>query len=152
MMWVPSAVIAETLMAIHESGRHDQEGIVIWLGRRSGEDVNVVEPHHPIHDAKSNMFLIPSAGMRKLQERMRDTRTFVAAQVHSHPEEAFHSEEDVRWAIVRHAGALSAVLPRFGLRITPSSFLEKAKLFRLNEASTWQEVLGQEAARTWSQI
>jgi len=35
----------------------------------------------------------------------------VAAQVHSHPDEAFHSKGDDEWAIVRHEGALSIVVP-----------------------------------------
>jgi proteasome lid subunit RPN8/RPN11 len=149
MLRLPLSVVADTLAALQESGRQGCEGIVIWLGRHRDDDVEVIETHHPIHEARTDMFHIPPAGMRKLQERLRESRMFVAAQVHSHPGKAFHSEADDRWAIVRHVGALSLVLPKFGLETTASSFLEDAKVFRLNEANAWREVPAQGVARTW---
>lgn len=149
MVRIPLSVIAQTLDALQESGRLDHEGIVLWLGRRSGDDVEVIEAYHPIHQARADQFYIPPEGMRALREKLRASRLFVAAQVHSHPNRAFHSEADDRWAIVRHIGALSLVLPRFGLQTTQPAFLDDAKVFRLSEDNNWQEVPNAEVMRAW---
>ena len=90
------------------------------------------------------MFWISTEGMDALKKVLRKRRLMVAAQVHSHPELAFHSVADDRWAIVRHHGALSLVLPHFGLRTTRSSFFDDAKVYQLNAADAWIEVPAQD--------
>jgi hypothetical protein len=152
MLRIPDSVIAETLAALQNSGRRHREGVVIWLGTRSGENVDVIEAYHPVHEAEADMFHIPPEGMRKLRAWLRESRLFVAAQVHSHPETAFHSEADDRWAIVRHVGALSIVLPWFGFETTQPSFLQDAKTYRLNEDNDWCEVPTQEVAQACNRI
>ena len=64
----------------------------------------------------------------------------VAAQIHSHPHEAFHSEADDTWAIVRHEGAFSLVVPRFAADTTLDNFLDHTKVFQFSQRSTWDEV------------
>ena len=149
MLQIPTTVISESLAALQQSGTKGCEGIVLWLGRRSGEAVEVVEAYHPIHEARVDMFHIPPEGMRALRQKLRDSRVFVAAQVHSHPGQAFHSEADDRWAIVRHFGALSLVIPSFAQDTTSHSFLDDAKVYRLSEDNQWLEIPGMEVKRTW---
>ena len=64
----------------------------------------------------------------------------IAAQVHTHPFEAFHSEADDRWAIVRHVGAVSLVVPYFATTTTPDNFLDQIALFSLDANNQWIEV------------
>ncbi|MCQ3942700.1 MAG: hypothetical protein DPW22_05725 [Alphaproteobacteria bacterium] len=64
----------------------------------------------------------------------------VAAQVHSHPRQAFHSLADDRWAIIRHEGALSLVLPYFAARTTPFNFGDEVKVYRFSDMAEWIEV------------
>lgn len=64
----------------------------------------------------------------------------VAAQVHSHPREAFHSKADDRWAIVRHEGALSLVVPNFAIGTMVSTFLDDTKVYRFSASAQWVEV------------
>jgi hypothetical protein len=80
---------------------------------------------------------IPPASMRTLLETLSEQELMIAAQVHSHPFEAFHSKADDAWAIVRHVDALSLVLPRLALRSSNATFLADAKLFRLTAANRW---------------
>jgi hypothetical protein len=76
----------------------------------------------------------------------------VAAQVHSHPGEAFHSKADDRWAIVRHEGALSLVVPNFALDTTVSRFLDDTKIYQFSAAAQWTEVRRDEVTQSWLQI
>jgi hypothetical protein len=68
----------------------------------------------------------------------------IAAQVHSHPREAFHSSADDAWAIVRHLGALSLVVPDFGLKTNVSTFRDHTKVFCLAGNNRWHEVPAEE--------
>src|SRR5437763_818131 len=83
------------------------------------------------------MFHIPPAGMTALHAELRRGRLMVAAQVHSHPGPAFHSKADDRWAIVRHEGALSLVVPDFAVNTTVSNFLDRSKVYRFSASAEW---------------
>ena len=86
------------------------------------------------------MFFFPASAMEALQERLVRDRYMIGAQVHSHPHEAFHSVADDRGAIVRHGGALSLVVPDFGLRTTSNRFLADTRVYRLSGENRWVEV------------
>ncbi|MHC2297262.1 hypothetical protein ACVJBD_001468 [Rhizobium mongolense] len=77
-----------------------------------------------------------------LLAHLREKRLRVLAQIHSHPGRAFHSEADDEWAIVRHAGALSLVLPRFAQEATVDNFLGLAATYVLSTQNRWEEATG----------
>uniref|UniRef100_A0A973WAT3 Mov34/MPN/PAD-1 family protein n=1 Tax=Bradyrhizobium septentrionale TaxID=1404411 RepID=A0A973WAT3_9BRAD len=81
-----------------------------------------------------------AAELDMLRKKLRADRLMVAAQVHSHPQEAFHSKADDTWAIVRHEGALSLVVPRFARDTSLANFVEQTKVFRFSDRATWDEV------------
>ena len=68
---------------------------------------------------------------------LRSGRLKIVAQVHSHPGEAFHSEVDDEWAIVRHVGALSLVVPGFARWTTPTNFVAQAVAYELSASNQW---------------
>ena len=136
----PSDVISNTLGLLREAGIDRREGIVLWLGRREDEYIQVTDAYQPLHTAKADMFHISSAGMNALHNELRHRRRMVAAQVHTHPGRAYHSKADDRWAIVRHVGALSLVLPHFAFGTTVDTFLEIAKVYRFSEDGSWLHV------------
>ena len=58
--------------------------------------------YRPQQRAAADMFHIPPDSMAALRANLRRNRVMVAAQVHWHPREAFHSLADDHWTIVRH--------------------------------------------------
>lgn len=135
---ITSALIALTVDHLRASCT--SERVVLWLGRREGPAVRVFEVFVPLQITDADYFQIPSDGMDALFEHMRTSRLIVAAQVHSHPYDAFHSPVDDEWAIVRHEGALSLVLPRFCQTTSAATFVDDAKVYRLNADDTFVEV------------
>lgn len=133
--------IAETLKTLQDAGHQRCECVVLWLGVRNETNIEVREVYVPEQYAESDFFRIPRAAMADLLRYLRKSRYMIAAQVHSHPYEAFHSHVDDEWAIVRHQGALSLVLPDFGLKTTSDTFVKKASVFRLSADNEWLEVL-----------
>jgi hypothetical protein len=136
----PRSVVEATLAWLQTAGSADRECVVLWLGRRKDCLISIEEPYRPDQTAEADRFHIPPAAMAGLMDHLRATRLIVAAQVHSHPNEAFHSPADDAYAIVRHIAALSFVLPRFALQTTPASFLTDAALYELTEGDLWQEI------------
>jgi proteasome lid subunit RPN8/RPN11 len=136
----PPTVLATTLRQLREAGTRRCECIVLWLGRPTNGVIRVEEAYVPLHEAREDMFHIPPASMTTLHAYLRKHRLMVAAQVHSHPREAFHSLADDRWAIIRHEGALSLVLPYFAASTTPLNFRDEVKVYRFSDAAEWVEV------------
>ena len=98
------------------------------------------------------MFHIPPEGMTALYAELRHKRLMVAAQVHSHPQEAFHSKADDRWAIVRHEGALSLVVPHFAQATTLDRFLETSRSTSSQWVLAGSKVPSAEVAQSWLRI
>lgn len=134
------SVIDATLNHLKEAGHLRKECVVLWLGQLLGSVIRIQEVHRPLHIATSDMFWIPPESMSALQVVLRKGRFMIAAQVHSHPQEAFHSKADDRWAIVRHEGALSIVVPNFSMQTTGSSFLDDIKVYRFSSSAKWKKV------------
>jgi proteasome lid subunit RPN8/RPN11 len=136
--------IEQTLALLREYGARRCECIVLWLGRRRAGAIDVIEVYRPIQQVQSHIFYITPLGMDAVRDRLRAGRLMVAAQVHTHPEEAFHSEADDRGAIIRHRGALSLVVPWFAGRTRAECFFGDTKVFRLDPSDEWIELLHRE--------
>jgi proteasome lid subunit RPN8/RPN11 len=137
LVYVTNDQITQTLHHLQEAGRRSTECVVLWLARSNADDVIVQAVYRPQQEARADVFRIPPASMRTLLETLSEQGLMIAAQVHSHPFEAFHSKADDTWAIVRHVDALSLVLPEFALKSSNASFLDDAKIFRLTAANRW---------------
>jgi biotin carboxylase len=129
-----------SLAHFRRAARRRSECVVLFLGRRVGATIEVVDVVRPQQEAGLDFFHIPPQAMRRLFNKLRKNRLMVAAQAHTHPARAFHSEADDHWAIIRHHGALSIVLPYFAKATTCDSFVSDIALFKYSEANQWEEV------------
>lgn len=137
---VPTRVVAASLDVLQEAGRLRRECVVLWLSRRGENEINVVEAYRPEQVTAEDYFQLPRASITALFDVLRTRKLMVAAQVHTHPEQAFHSVADDKWAIVRHVNALSLVLPYFAMNTRASSFLADSAIFMLSRDNAWREV------------
>ena len=136
----PSGVVKATLDEIRSAGRRGRECGVLWLGRRNEGCVRIVEAYRPAQNASDRMFEFPPGSMAALEQKLIQERYMIPAQVHSHPGRAFHSLADDHGAVIRHGGALSLVVPDFGLQTTVERFLADSKVYRLSDENRWTEV------------
>src|SRR5689334_1741873 len=89
---VPLPVLDRTLTFLRDAGAERQaEGVVLWLGTRASASTSIQECYVPEQEAEYDFFRIPPSGMAALLRHLGETRRFVAAQLHSHPRDAFHS-------------------------------------------------------------
>jgi hypothetical protein len=140
--------VEETLASLRDAGNRGTEGVVLWLAKRPLiEGAAIAETFIPQYYAEIDVFRIPPSGMAALMTHLRTHRLALAAQVHSHPGRAFHSPADDAWAIVRHEGALSVVVPDFAAGVSTANFLEKCPTFRLSSTDRWLLVRPEELPR-----
>lgn len=137
---LPSNQVQVILNHFHVAGKLGSECVVLLLGCRRGEDIIIDEVWRPEQRAGPEFFEIPPHSMESLFTRLRSGRRMIAAQIHTHPGRAFHSEADDRWAIIRHRGALSLVVPSFARRTTKESFLQDTAVFQLSDQDCWDLV------------
>lgn len=135
------AILADTIARLRAGARLREERVVLWLGKSSAQPpAPVLEVYEPAQVTAIDFFRLPPPSMQALMSHLRVTRRKIVAQVHSHPGRAFHSEVDDEWAIIRHIGALSLVLPRFAAATTPDNFLDEAMTYELSPANEWLHV------------
>ncbi|MDA9488839.1 Mov34/MPN/PAD-1 family protein [Bradyrhizobium sp. CCBAU 11361] len=145
---VPREIVARTIDILRRGGAEECEAVVLWLGSGPRGAERIAEAYRPDQIADKVFFRIPPAAMKDLMGHLRRTRLHVTAQVHSHPGRAFHSEADDEWAIVRHRGALSFVVPRFGAGSTVANFMDQTAIYRLSDDDRWIEVPDEEVLHT----
>lgn len=132
-------VVAATIERLQDGGRIGHERAVLWLGEGAHR---IDELYEPRQRTRADQFYFDGQSMQMLFAHLREKRLRVLAQVHSHPGRAFHSEADDEWAIVRHVGALSLVLPRFAQEATVGNFLSLAATYVLSFGNYWEEAPG----------
>ncbi|WP_246773998.1 hypothetical protein [Bradyrhizobium diazoefficiens] len=124
---------------------------MLWFGRETASGIEIEAVCRPAQIAGADIFRIPPAAMREIIGIIAQHGWMIAAQVHSHPQHAFHSLADDKWAIVRHENALSLVVPYFAARTTAASFMQDQKTFKLTADNRWQELVVWELSK-WLQI
>jgi proteasome lid subunit RPN8/RPN11 len=144
---IPKMLVARTINVLQRGGAVECEAVVLWLGGGPRGDERIEDAYRPDQIAERDFFRIPHQAMKDLMGYLRRTRLHVVVQVHSHPGRAFHSQADDDWAIVRHRGALSLVVPRFGASATVGNFLDQIAAYRLSDEDEWVAISDEEIPR-----
>ena len=137
---VPSVIVRDTLEHLRRAGSYERELVIAWHGKRSASGIEVTRLSIPEQTGTTYSFKVSEEGMRRLRADLAAQRELVAAQIHAHPAEAFHSHADDRGALVGHLGALSIVLPQFAAECTVANFAAVAAVFELHGTGRWREV------------
>ena len=129
---VPADVARVTHEHLRAKGREHAEGVVLWIG--TFEPPAITGAVVPEQETSAGRFRVPLAARQLLTRELAGSGQMVVAQVHSHPDLAFHSPIDDAEAIPRRVGAHSLVVPDFGTR---GHLLDDAALFQLDADGRW---------------
>ena len=139
-LFCPVSAVEETLAHLRAGGLKNCETMVLWLGNARSGIAEIREVYRPTQTVAVDFFRITPESMRAIMGRIKETRFQILAQVHSHPREAFHSTADDTWAVVRHVGAVSIVIPYFAKDTIAANFGKQSATFQLNASNRWAEV------------
>lgn len=108
-----ATVLAQAREWFEQQGAHGHEGTALIA--RSADGVRLVVPEQRASRTQLGVSVeVTRAGQLQLAAALRSGELFVA-RIHSHPGEAFHSAADDANPVLTHVGALSVVVPYFGL-------------------------------------
>lgn len=135
-------IFDETTKAFQIAGREGCEVFVLWVGTL----INITEfkvsraliPEQTCYKTMWGVRVqIDSAELHRISREMYEGRELAIAQVHSHPQEAYHSEADDDIPLVTALGQFSLVVPYFGKNVRHD--FSRIKVFRLLKAG-WVEL------------
>jgi len=136
--YVPDHIWSQTCHTLATGVPPRHERIVLWAGAYGHNDAYVTTALVPHQVTSSRSCRIPPSAMKTISEVVRHHDLLVLAQVHSHPNEAFHSDGDSWNAVGSLPGFLSIVVPYYAADCS----LSDAEVYRYLEAGEWEHVTG----------
>lgn len=132
---VPSTILDEARCFFEDRGAVGCEGTAM-IAARDRVATRLVVPDQAATPAPFCTVEVTLAGKLELAAALADAERYVA-RIHSHPGLAFHSQTDDANPAITHEGALSVVVPFFGLGLR-RGLDACAVLVRLN--GRWMEL------------
>jgi hypothetical protein len=138
---VDSDVLAFTVERLAEVGREKLEAFVLWGGQRRGNGVleftSAIYPRQKAYDTKDGLLVVVDGdALFEVNKTLHERDEILAAQVHSHPSEAFHSPTDDAKPLVTLLGGLSVVVPDFAEHAHKSR--DGWAWYRLSPKAKWE--------------
>ena len=137
---VPSDLISRTERELRRAGREGYELFVLWSGTVNGNTIEISTVHVPeqtSYKTKGGLLIrVEGDALHQLNVWLYEHDQTLAAQVHAHPTDAFHSDTDDAFPIVTELGGLSLVAPHFARR---GVLCKGAAAYRL-AAEGWIEI------------
>lgn len=115
---VPEPRVIEVLRHLRRMGLRRLEGVALWAGVLEGDVVSVRETIIPEQKAarleSGLIYAVDGDELHRINVHLYRSGLLLAAQIHSHPTAAYHSETDDAYPIVTVLGGTSIVVPDFG--------------------------------------
>ena len=137
---IPAVVLRDTIEFLRDVGREGFEGFVLWGGERVEQALfefrSAIIPNQRAMLTDNGLLVtVEGQALFEVNQQLHERGEILAAQVHSHPTEAYHSSTDDQFAMATLVGALSIVIPDFA-RYAPAD-MEQWACYRLSAAGRW---------------
>lgn len=133
---LPARLLADAQVFFEERGARGHEGTAMIKSGPRGPAL-VVPQQRPWRSVGGGVSVeVTRAGQIELAVALEPDELYVA-RIHSHPAEAFHSPADDANPVLTHEGALSIVVPFFGLGLRLG--LDACAVLR-REAGRWRSL------------
>lgn len=137
---VPATLIQVSEKALKEAGAAGYELFVLWTGKLIDDLFEVQHTYVPTQQSyrrdKRVHVRVDGEELHKLNRWLYEQRQVLGVQVHTHPDDAYHSDTDNTYPIATTLGSLSIVVPNFA---RDGLMCSGMKVYRLS-AGGWEEV------------
>lgn len=140
---IRAEVLAFTEEQLNTRGNEHLEAFVLWGGRRDDQDrhrLNFTSAIFPTQTAYRTehglLVVIDGDSLFEVNKTLFARGETLAAQVHTHPTDAYHSETDDMQPVVNILGGLSIVIPDFAAG--GSAHRDRWAWYRLTEPRRWE--------------
>jgi hypothetical protein len=141
---VPLELVDQTLEPLQRAGKRGYEAFVLWGGRRdaSGRHFEFASAYFPEQTTSRGeeglLVVVEGDALFRVNRAFYEHGLTLAAQVHSHPADAYHSDTDDAYPLMTLEGGLSGVVPDFGQG--GRDRLDEWAWYRLIGPSEWEAV------------
>ena len=117
---VPFELVDQTLEPLQKAGRNGYEAFVLWGGRLDEDGRRLVfeSAYFPEQTTSRSddglLVVVEGDALFRVNRAFYEHGLTLAAQVHSHPTDAYHSDTDDAFPLMTLVGGLSGVVPDFG--------------------------------------
>lgn len=136
---IPRSILQETIEFLRQVGSEGFEGFVLWGGEASADSfffkTSIIPTQRAILTPNGLLVTVEGEALFEVNKALHDQGQVLAAQVHSHPSDAYHSSTDDQFPMVTLMGALSIVIPDFA-RYAPQD-LDDWAWYRLSKKGHW---------------
>lgn len=126
---------------LNYAGRNGVEAVSLFAGYEEGNTFLVKEVIIPKQLSyilvQGLMYAVEGEELHRINVWLYENKMKLIAQIHSHPNEAYHSAADDRFPIVDTYGGVSIVVPNFA---TGMISLNDWAIYRLSLDKTWDEL------------
>lgn len=136
MLQISHCMVEDTFATLRSCGANERECKLYWLSHWDQPN-ELIQIAHPRHTGNRYGVAINSAWITEFWNDLSTRKMSVCVQVHTHPNEAFHSATDDTYPLLFHAGFLSLVIPDFAMG--PVGF-KNAYLTEIQHHGGWQQV------------
>ena len=133
---------------LRKIGRQGSEAVALWVGvvRENSFEVRetIIPKQTPQRTPTGILFTVSPQELHRINVWLHENEMQIIAQLHSHPQEAYHSELDDELPLATTVGCLSLVIPNFAR--DPFS-LRRCAIYRLIPDQGWTQLSPAETAR-----
>lgn len=133
---ISDAALASLKPALNAKVLARHEGIVYLIGTTDGTSTVITGVVAPIATTTRGSFKVSAVAMAKVMRFAADSGLQVVGQLHTHPQDAFHSAGDISGTHIHYPGFVSVVIPNYGKHL-PS--LVDAHVMHFTADSGWKE-------------
>ena len=144
VMRVERSLVRESALMLRELSDDRTEAVLLWAGVRHDALASVRRIVVPEFTSTSVHFEVSLEERIALASALAAEGEMVLAQLHTHPGPAFHSRADDRFALPRHTGAISIVVPDFAADWDGD--LEDVSVNVHRGAGVWRELASREVS------
>lgn len=123
---------------LRDAGVQGFEGLALWAGRADGRgflvEQTIIPRQQGLRTESGLCYHVDADELHRINRHLFSHGHTLIAQIHSHPDEAYHSVVDDDYAIAATVGAFSVVVPDFAVR--PFDLTECA-IYRLLPGARW---------------
>ena len=138
---IPSECIQKAYVLMRYAGEKRVEGVALFAGFEKDNEFCITQTIIPKQTAYrlelGLLYAVDGEELHRINVWLYENNLSIIAQIHSHPNEAYHSDTDDAYPIVATKGGISIVVPRFA--VDPIDIKNWA-VYRLSSENDWVEL------------
>ncbi len=127
---LPETILKDTIKVFRDYGNQFLEACALWVGVDSEKVFHIKEVWFPPQENSIIDYYVSDMDVHQINVKLNKKKYSAIAQLHTHPDGAFHSCIDDEYPILTLPGSLSIVIPNFA-NIPIKSIFNEMLVYRL---------------------